>query len=110
MTAGKAHLAMMRRLKKQVTVLKRKEKSSRNKLRAALSKVKKFKKSCDRKLDQQSKVASQKTSVAVASVYARLAATLKRKAKVRKVAPKKSAAKLAKSHKAPKRRRSAKRK
>lgn len=94
MAVDKAHMAMMKKLKKQVTVLKRKEKSGRNKLRAAWTKLKKSKKSYERKLEQNSKSTAQKISEAVASVYAKLASSFRKKGKVKRVAPK--AAKSAK--------------
>lgn len=86
--------ALLKKLKKQVTVLKRKEKAGRNKLRAALAKLKKSGKGYKRKLEQQAKSASDKTSAAVAGVYAKLASNFRKKGKVKKSSrPKKSAKK-----------------
>lgn len=55
MATIKNQKTMIQRLKKQVTALKRKEKSMRKKLRAALVKVSKVARAGVKKLDTQSK-------------------------------------------------------
>lgn len=68
------HKAMLSRLKKQVSALKRKERTTRVKLHNALLKVKKIVIAYEKKLIR-------KTRATEAAVYARLAKTINKKVK-----------------------------
>lgn len=86
--------AMLIKLKKQVTLLKRKEKATRKKLRLAMMKAKKMGKTFQRKLDKKAKETQGKVAAAQAAVYVKLAKTISKKAKTvkvkKKIAKKKS--------------------
>lgn len=79
---------LLKRLKKQVSALKRKEKIGRNKLRAALRKVAKLTRSHQSKLDRKAKQVKAKLAAAEAKVYAKLANAMKKRAKQVKKAKK----------------------
>ena len=68
------HMAMLVKLKKQVSALKRKEKSTRKKLRLALIKSEKIAKTYKKKLVI-------KTRDAEVAAYSKLAKSIKQKAK-----------------------------
>jgi hypothetical protein len=68
------HKAMLSRLKKQVSALKRKERLTRIKLHNALLKVKKIARTYEKKLVK-------KTRDAEAAAYSKMAKTIKKKVK-----------------------------
>jgi long-subunit acyl-CoA synthetase (AMP-forming) len=77
---------LLKKFKKQVSFLKRKEKASRNKLRSALLKVNKLIKANQTKLNRKAKEVKAKLAAAEAAVYEKLAKTIKNRAKkVKKV-------------------------
>ena len=81
MVSAKSHKTMVRRLKKQVTAWKRKEKAARNKLRSIMSKVKKMARAYNSKLNKKFKEAKAKIAAAESAVYIKLSKTIKQKAK-----------------------------
>lgn len=89
MATKKNHVILLKKLKKQVSTLKRKEKMARNKLRAALSKAKKIAKAYERKLEKKTKDAKAKIVAVEAAVYTKLANSIKKKAEGTKKAAKK---------------------
>ncbi len=107
--AVKNQKALIKKLKKQVRILKRKEEQSRNKLRAALKKAKKVGKTYKSKLARKMRMMKGKLAEAQAAGYAKVATDVERqmlkgieaKAKVLKSAiskaEKKHIAKLRKS-------------
>lgn len=60
MTSAKSHQARVRKLKKRVTAWKQEEKAARNKLRSALSRVKKETRTHKSKLNKKTKSVKQK--------------------------------------------------
>lgn len=81
MAATKNQKIVLKRLKKQLAVLRRKEKASRNKLRAALKKVNTLIRMNQKKLDKKAKEAKAKVAAAEAALYQRLAKSIQKKAK-----------------------------
>lgn len=79
MAAKKNHKLMIKKLKKQVNLLQRKEEQSRNKLRAALKKLKKLGRSYKTKMAVKMRAMKGKLSSAKGSAYAKVAADIERK-------------------------------
>lgn len=82
---------MIRRLKKEITRLRRKEKTVRSQLRSALKKSKKIEKAYESRLIKHAKKMHERMSEVEKSLYMRLASALQKKAKnVKKSVKKKS--------------------
>jgi hypothetical protein len=84
MTIVKSQKAMLQRLKKQLATLRRKEKSTRIKLRSALKKVSKLARVSQKQLNEKNREVKGKIAAAEAAVYVKLANSLKTKAKTTK--------------------------
>lgn len=85
MTVKKNYKSLAKRLKKQLNAYKRKEKASRNKLRAALAKMKQMGKTFERKLEQKDKESKAKVVAAQSAVYEKLSKAIKKKTIKRKL-------------------------
>jgi len=72
-------------MKKQLSASRRKEKTAKNKLRVALSKVKKLVRTNKSKLAKKAKEAKAKIAHAEAALYLRIAESIKGKARKTKV-------------------------
>jgi predicted nucleic acid-binding Zn-ribbon protein len=81
MMTSQKHKAMLKKLKKQVDILKRKEKMTRHKLQAAVMKVKKIANTYEKKLVKKTQDTKEKVAAAEAAVYLRLAESIKKQAK-----------------------------
>ena len=81
MAIDKATKTILSKLKKEITALKRQEKLTRNKLRAALVKAKKNARDFQRALERQNKRAKTKIAAAENAVYEKIADAIKKKAK-----------------------------
>ncbi len=84
MVIDKATKTILSKLKKEITALKRQEKLTRNKLRAALVKAKKNARDFQRALERQNKRAQTKIAAAENAVYEKIADVIKKKAKASK--------------------------
>lgn len=73
----------VKRLKHQLIVLRRKEKASRMKLRAALKKVDHLIRSNQKKLDKKTKEAKAKIAAAEAALYQKIIKSIKKKVKAK---------------------------
>lgn len=73
----------VKRLKKQLSASRRKEKATRTKLKSALSKMRKMDRTHTRKIDQQKKTTKAKVAASEASIYTKLASFFKGKSKKR---------------------------
>ncbi|HEX2549538.1 MAG TPA: hypothetical protein VHM20_06905 [Gammaproteobacteria bacterium] len=73
----------VKRLKNQLIVLRRKEKASRMKLRAALKKVNHLIRSNQKKLDKKTKEAKAKVAAAEAALYEKIIKSIKKKMKIK---------------------------
>lgn len=78
MATSKKDQALVKRLKKQVRLLKRKEEASRNKLRTAMRKMKKMGKAYKVKLAGKKRLIKNKVETAQSTTYAKIAAALER--------------------------------
>ena len=76
--AVKNHNALLKKLKKQVRDLQKKEEISRNKLRAALDKVRKLGRAYKRKLASKMHVMKSRIAKSHATAYAKIAADIER--------------------------------
>lgn len=81
MVVMKNQKKVVKRLKNQLIVLRRKEKASRKKLRAALKKVHDLIRENQRKLDRKSKETKAKVAAAEVALYKKLARSIQKKAK-----------------------------
>jgi hypothetical protein len=79
MMTVKDHKLLLKKLKKQVYVLRKKEEQSRNKLRTALKKIRKLGRAYKSKLSSRVRLLHGKMAQTQASVYAKVAADLERK-------------------------------
>jgi len=83
-----AKTGMLKKLKKQVSILQRKERAAALKLRAALTKAKKIAMGYEKKLEKKAKEARASIAAAEAAIYIRLAEAIKKRARDAKKAKK----------------------
>lgn len=81
MAAKKNHKVLLKKLKKQVGVLQRKETQTRNKLRAALKKIRKLGHSYENRLATKMQAMKDKLADTQASTYAKVAMDIERQLK-----------------------------
>lgn len=81
MTAKINYKILVKRLKKQLALVRRKEKIGRQKLRLAMAKARKTAKVYERKLNLHEKKTHKKVVAAEAGAYLRIAKVFKKKAK-----------------------------
>lgn len=86
MARAENHHVLLKRLKKQVTALRRREENARNKLRAALHKVRGLSLAYKRKLAARAKVTKNKVVAAQAATYKRMAADIEKQLEKKVVA------------------------
>ncbi len=83
MVVMKNQKKIVKRLKHQLIVLRRKEKASRMKLRAALKKVDHLISANQKKLNKKTKEAKAKVAAAEAALYQKIIKSFKKKVKVK---------------------------
>lgn len=82
MTAKINYKILVKRLKKQLALVRRKEKIGRQKLRLAMAKARKTAKAFERKLDLHERKTQKKVVAAEAGAYLKIAKVFKKKAKI----------------------------
>ncbi|OGT46807.1 MAG: hypothetical protein A3E83_03915 [Gammaproteobacteria bacterium RIFCSPHIGHO2_12_FULL_41_20] len=90
MARATIHQALLRKLKKQVVLLRHREEKARNQLRTALRKVKGLSSSYKRKLAKKARVTKDRVVAAQAATYKRIAADIKRQLEKRVAAKEKA--------------------
>lgn len=78
MAAAKRHKLLLKKLKKQISDLQRKEEHGKNKLKAALKKLHKLSKTYKSKMASQIRIMKVKVDEARSSAYAKVAAEIER--------------------------------
>ncbi len=78
MAVKKKHKMMLKKLKKQVRMLQRKENQAKNKLKSAIKKMNKLNRSYQKKLVEKARMMKEKITAAQAATYAKAAVRMER--------------------------------